>query len=31
MPIGSDTYLTDLDVRIWLRDNDPEDYDVSGC
>lgn len=24
MPIGSDTYLTDLDVRIWLRDNDPE-------
>ena len=24
MPKGSDTYLTDLDVRIWLRDNDPE-------
>ena len=23
-PIGSNTYLTDLDVRIWLRDNDPE-------
>lgn len=23
-PSGSDTYLTDLDVRIWLRDNDPE-------
>lgn len=23
MPKGSDTYLTDLDVRIWLRDNDP--------
>ena len=21
---GSNTYLTDLDVRIWLRDNDPE-------
>ena len=24
MASGSDTYLTDLDVRIWLRDNDPE-------
>lgn len=24
MPKGSNTYLTDLDVRIWLRDNDPE-------
>jgi len=24
MPSGSNTYLTDLDVRIWLRDNDPE-------
>lgn len=24
MPKGSDTYLTDVDVRIWLRDNDPE-------
>lgn len=23
-PAGSNTYLTDLDVRIWLRDNDPE-------
>lgn len=23
MAKGSDTYLTDLDVRIWLRDNDP--------
>lgn len=23
-PIGSNQYLTDLDVRIWLRDNDPE-------
>lgn len=23
-PVGSNTYLTDLDVRIWLRDNDPE-------
>ena len=23
-PKGSNTYLTDLDVRIWLRDNDPE-------
>ena len=21
---GNDCYLTDLDVRIWLRDNDPE-------
>ena len=34
-PIGSKTYLTDLDVRIWLRDNDPEanklldDYEFS--
>ena len=24
MPKGSNTYLTDLDIRIWLRDNDPE-------
>lgn len=24
MAIGSNTYLTDLDVRIWLRDNNPE-------
>ena len=23
-PRGNDTYLTDLDVRIWLRDNNPE-------
>lgn len=23
-PIGNDNFLTDLDVRIWLRDNDPE-------
>lgn len=23
-PIGNKNYLTDLDVRIWLRDNDPE-------
>ena len=23
MAIGSKTYLTDLDIRIWLRDNDP--------
>lgn len=23
-PVGNDTYLTDVDVRIWLRDNDPE-------
>lgn len=23
-PVGSNTYLTDLDVRIFLRDNDPE-------
>lgn len=22
-PKGSNTYLTDLDIRIWLRDNDP--------
>ena len=22
-PTGNDKYLTDLDVRIWLRDNDP--------
>lgn len=22
--MGSNQYLTDLDVRIWLRDNDPE-------
>lgn len=22
-PIGNDKYLTDLDIRIWLRDNDP--------
>ena len=24
-PTGNDNYLTDLDVRIWLRDNDPEE------
>lgn len=24
MAKGSNTYLTDLDIRIWLRDNDPE-------
>lgn len=24
MPVGNDTFLTDIDVRIWLRDNDPE-------
>jgi len=35
MPKGNDTYLTDLDVRIWLRDNDPnanfllEDFEFS--
>lgn len=23
-PTGNDSYLTDLDVRIWLRDNDPD-------
>lgn len=23
-PIGNDRFLTDVDVRIWLRDNDPE-------
>ena len=23
-PVGSNTYLTNLDVRIWLRDNDPD-------
>lgn len=23
-PTGNDTFLTDVDVRIWLRDNDPE-------
>lgn len=34
-PIGNITYLTDLDVRIWLRDNDPaanlllDDYEFS--
>ena len=22
--VGNKTYLTDVDVRIWLRDNDPE-------
>jgi len=22
-PIGNDRYLTDLDIRIWLRDTDP--------
>jgi hypothetical protein len=22
-PIGNDRYLTDMDIRIWLRDNDP--------
>ena len=34
-PEGNDRFLTDLDVRIWLRDNDPEanllldDYEFS--
>lgn len=23
-PIGNNSYLTEVDVRIWLRDNDPE-------
>jgi hypothetical protein len=23
-PVGNNTYLTDVDVRIWLRDNDPD-------
>ena len=23
-PIGNSGYLTDIDVRVWLRDNDPE-------
>lgn len=23
-PIGNDSYLTDVDVRVWLRDNDPD-------
>ena len=23
-PIGSNQYLTDADIRVWLRDNDPE-------
>ena len=23
-PTGNKNYLTDLDVRIWLRDNDPD-------
>lgn len=23
-PTGNLNFLTDLDVRIWLRDNDPE-------
>lgn len=23
MPAGNDTYLTDMDIRIWLRDKDP--------
>lgn len=23
-PIGNHTFITELDVRIWLRDNDPE-------
>lgn len=23
-PIGNDSFLTDVDVRIWLRDNEPE-------
>lgn len=22
-PVGNDRFLTDLDVRLWLRDNDP--------
>lgn len=24
MPKGNDSYLTEMDIRIWLRDNDPE-------
>lgn len=23
-PIGNDNFLTDMDIRIWLRDTDPE-------
>lgn len=23
-PTGNDNFLTDMDIRIWLRDNDPE-------
>ena len=23
-PTGNNTYLTDVDVRVWLRDNDPD-------
>jgi hypothetical protein len=23
-PVGNDNFLTDMDIRIWLRDNDPE-------
>ncbi len=23
-PVGNHSYLTDVDVRIWLRDNDPD-------
>ena len=34
-PQGNDRYITDLDIRIWLRDNDPaanlliDDYEYS--
>lgn len=34
-PVGNDRFLTDLDVRIWMRDNDPaanlllEDYEFT--
>ena len=34
-PVGNSGFLTDLDVRIWLRDNDPganlllDDYELS--
>ncbi len=33
--VGNDTYLTELDIRIWMRDNDPnanlllEDYEFT--
>ena len=35
LPIGNDQFLTEIDVRIWLRDNDPganlllDDYEFS--